>query len=121
MAVSPFATSFAQALKDFAFNVKTIEIFKENSSDDGQGGQDITTTLFSSSQGFIFPATAKEKKESGRLTTDQMFKILVFPIVGIDTTMRVVIDGDELNIRSEVDIAIDGSLMIIMAEKGVAP
>lgn len=120
MATSPFATDFAQALKDFDFNVKTIKIFSENSVDDGQGGQDITPTLFSTSEGFIFPATAKEKLEAGRLITDQMFKILVFPIAGIDTTMKVVINGEDWNIRSEVDVVEDGSLMIIMAEKGVA-
>lgn len=120
MAVSPFATDFAQALKDFDFNVKSIDVVDIVETPDGQGGFSVTNTPFATVEGFVFPATAKEKKDSGRLATDQMFKILIFPLVGITTKMKIVFDGNDLNIRSEVDVVEDGSLMIIMAEKGVA-
>lgn len=120
MPVSPFATDFAQALVDFAFNVKTINVHNETLVDDGQGGSTSSFSLFSTSDGFVFPMTAKEKMNAGGLITDQMIKILVFPITGINTTMKVIYNGDNLNIRSAVDVAEDGSLMIIVAEKGVA-
>lgn len=120
MPVSPFATDFAQALIDFDFNVKTIAVWTNSEVNDGQGGQILTPILFSSSDGFIFPMKGREKVAAGRLETDQLFKILVFPIVNITTKMKVIYKSEDYNIRSISDVAEDGSLMILIAEKGVA-
>lgn len=120
MPVSPFVTDFAQALIDFDFNVKTINVHSETLTPDGQGGNVSSFSLFSTSSGFVLPMTAQEKIDSGRLATDQIYKVLVYPIANISTKMKIIYNGDDLNIRSIVDVAEDSSLMIIIAEKGVA-
>lgn len=118
--MSPFATTFAQALIDFDFNVKTFSVLEEvvGGDGDGQGGYPLSWENYNTTSGFIFPMTAAEKIAAGRLETDQLFKFLVYPFANTNPKMKIVYNGKDYNIRSTLDVAEDGSLMIIIAEKG---
>lgn len=112
------ATKFLDdTFKEFRKSFDIVEIVE---TADSQGGFTKTDTAFATVDGFIFPATGKEKEDSGRLITDQMFKFNFKPVPGFNTKMKIVYLGDDYQVRSIDNLVESDIWLVVMAEKGVA-
>jgi len=104
----------------FADFAKDVDVYSLARTSDGQGGFTEVWSVFASSKAFIFPLKGKENLDSGRLFSDQFYKISLKPISGLTTKMKIIYDGDDFNIRSIVDIAEADAWVNLITEKGVA-
>ena len=116
-----FISLASKFYSDTFADFKQSIVFKNDVNvSDGQGGTTITYPTFATVDAFIFPLTGKEKVESGRLISDQLYKFLIQPVAGINTTMKITYNSEDYQIRSIKNYVESDVLIEIVCEKGVA-
>lgn len=91
-------------------------------TDDGVGGKEFTWSTIGSFDAVVIPASATEKEEAQRLSTQISHKFLVDPDDAPDITSKDAIDfdGREFNVKYPKDVAEGDVLLSIMCMEGVA-
>jgi len=113
----------------FAEFAQDVIVESVDSVSDSQGGFVDTWVSFASVKAFVFPMAGKEIEGSGRIFTDQFYKVSLQPVNGITTKMRLTYDARNVeglnkivnfNIRSIKNIAVAGVWMELVVEMGAA-
>ena len=99
---------------------RQITINSLTNTPDGQGGFSSSFGVFATVWAKITPMKGSEKVHSDRLSTQQLSKVMMRYISGLNQTMQVIYNSQEYQIRSIVNIDEKNEWLELMIEQKVA-
>ena len=104
----------------FADFTKTFIIESQVKTPDGQGGFTVVWSTFATITGFVSPTTTKDKIVDDRIKSEDIKKFQFEYVSGIDSSMRILYEGDLYNISPPKSVVDSDIWLIIVGFRGDA-
>lgn len=104
----------------FADFNKSYVVQSQVETPDGQGGFTVTWSTFANITGFVFPTTTKDKIVDDRIKSEDIKKFQFEYVSGIDSSMRILYEGNLYNISPPKSVVDSDIWLIIVGFRGDA-
>lgn len=98
-----------------------FKLYRRGTTDDGMGGQKPGWTLLDTQFGRLMPVSAQQRLQAMKLEMSVTHKIVMrwSNLVKVDSDLKLVTDGRDMNIRSVVNVEEQDRFIEIAADEGV--